>query len=206
MRRLPLVPTLIVALAVATMIALGLWQLRRAEWKEHLLAQYAAAASLPALDLDPLIARGAATPPLAYRRVLATCTARDVQPELRGWSSRDGRGGTAYLVPCRPGADGLGGRLLVNLGWSYVPDTRLRLSAEGLIAGHLGGDEPGQPLILTTATATPPLTPSRAASSEDIPNNHLSYAFQWFFFAATAVVIYLLALRRRRAPELPPAP
>jgi len=29
------------------------------------------------------------------------------------------------------------------------------------------------------------------------PNNHLSYAIQWFFFAATALVIYVLALRKR---------
>jgi surfeit locus 1 family protein len=30
-----------------------------------------------------------------------------------------------------------------------------------------------------------------------VPNNHLSYAIQWFFFATTAVVIYVLALRKR---------
>ena len=39
-RRLPIVPTLVVALAVAAMIALGVWQLRRAEWKADLLARY----------------------------------------------------------------------------------------------------------------------------------------------------------------------
>ncbi|HNJ47416.1 MAG TPA: SURF1 family protein, partial [Novosphingobium sp.] len=33
----------------------------------------------------------------------------------------------------------------------------------------------------------------------DIPNNHLSYAVQWFLFAATALVIYGLALRKRLA-------
>ena len=31
MRRLPLIPTLVVAAAVATMIWLGIWQLQRAE-------------------------------------------------------------------------------------------------------------------------------------------------------------------------------
>lgn len=34
-------------------------------------------------------------------------------------------------------------------------------------------------------------------SPEDIPNNHLLYAIQWFFFAAAAGIIYVLALRRR---------
>jgi len=32
----------------------------------------------------------------------------------------------------------------------------------------------------------------------DLPNNHLSYAMQWFFFALSAVTVYVLALRRRR--------
>jgi surfeit locus 1 family protein len=31
----------------------------------------------------------------------------------------------------------------------------------------------------------------------DLPNNHLAYAGQWFFFALTALVIYILALRKR---------
>jgi surfeit locus 1 family protein len=34
---------------------------------------------------------------------------------------------------------------------------------------------------------------------KDIPNNHLSYAVQWFLFAATALVIYAIALRKRLA-------
>ena len=33
----------------------------------------------------------------------------------------------------------------------------------------------------------------------DLPNNHLSYAGQWFFFALTALVIYFIALRARMA-------
>ena len=31
----------------------------------------------------------------------------------------------------------------------------------------------------------------------DLPNNHLSYAVQWFAFALTALVIYAMVLRRR---------
>ena len=54
------------------------------------------------------------------------------------------------------------------------------------------------PIVLTSARASPPLQPSAPPSIGDIPNNHLGYAFQWFFFAAAALVIYLLALRGRR--------
>ena len=39
MRRLPILPTIIVAAAVAVMIGLGIWQLQRAEWKNRLIAE-----------------------------------------------------------------------------------------------------------------------------------------------------------------------
>ncbi|MGZ8350723.1 MAG: SURF1 family protein [Allosphingosinicella sp.] len=207
MRRLPVLPTLIVAAAVAVMIGLGIWQLQRAAWKDRLLAEYAAAASRPALDLDPLFAREAADlPPLAFRRVLVTCLARDADPDLRGGRSRDGgdAGGYAYFVPCRPGAGGLAGRLRVNAGWSPLPDDDLRLNVDGLVAGTLGAVEEDRPIVLTSASATPPLVPSEPPRIDEIPNNHLSYAFQWFFFAAVAAIIYALALRRRRISS-PPA-
>ena len=47
-RRLPIFPTIVVAAAVAIMIGLGMWQLQRAEWKEALLARYAAAEKVAA--------------------------------------------------------------------------------------------------------------------------------------------------------------
>ncbi|MGH6978529.1 MAG: SURF1 family cytochrome oxidase biogenesis protein, partial [Brevundimonas sp.] len=45
--RIPILPSLLVAAAVAAMIGLGVWQLRRAEEKEALLARYEAARGLP---------------------------------------------------------------------------------------------------------------------------------------------------------------
>jgi surfeit locus 1 family protein len=206
MRRLPLLPTLLVAAAVAVMIGLGIWQLQRAAWKDRLIAEYQAAATMPALDLDPLLARDGTLPPLAFRRVLVTCRAENILPEQRGGRNRaTGQGGYSAFVPCRPGADGLAGRIVVNAGWAALPDSERRLSLNGIVAGQLGPVEGRERIVLTAATAAPPLAPSTPPSIEDIPNNHLSYAFQWFFFAATAVVIYLLALRRR-APKLPPEP
>jgi surfeit locus 1 family protein len=208
MRRVPIIPTIVVAAAVAAMIALGIWQLQRAAWKERLLAEYAAAASLPALDLDPLLARDGAAPlpPLAFRRVLVTCRADNAVPDLRGGRSRDGRGGYAWRIPCRPGAEGLAGRIVVNAGWSQLPGSERRISLTGIVAGTLGPVEPDRPIVLTSATAVPPLAPSAAPGIEDIPNNHRAYAFQWFFFAGIALVIFLIALRQRRARRLPPEP
>lgn len=206
MRRLPLIPTVLVAGAVLVMIGLSIWQLQRAAWKGRLLAEYAAAAVLPPLDLDPLLARNAQLPPLAFRRALITCRAENVAPEWRGGRSRAGQSGYVALVPCRPGADGLAGRLLVNAGWAALPQRDRRLSLTGTVAGALGSDEEGQPLILTAATPAAPLAASAPANIDDLPNNHLMYAGQWLFFAALAVLIYVLALRRRRAPSLPPEP
>ena len=206
MRRIPIIPTIIVAAAVAVMIGLGIWQLQRAAWKDRLIADYAAAASLPALDLDPLFARDEPElPPIAFRRALVTCRATGAAPRLRGGRSADGRGGYVYLLPCRPGASGLAGRILVNAGWSALPDDGLRPTLDGIVAGRIGAVQAGEPIILTSARAAPPLRPSAPTSIDDIPNNHLAYAGQWFFFALAAAIIYMLALRRRR-PRLPPEP
>ena len=48
MTRLPIIPTFLVALAVATMIGLGIWQLQRKEQKDALLLRYESAVGLPA--------------------------------------------------------------------------------------------------------------------------------------------------------------
>lgn len=202
MKRIPVLPTVVVAAAVAIMVGLGVWQLQRAEWKDRLLAQYGAATAQPALDLDPLLARDAAVPALAFRRVLVSCRVTQAEPILRGGRSRDaggaGVGGYSYFVPCRPGAGGPAGRLLVNMGWSPLPDDSRRISLDGIVAGSLGADELGRPLVLTSATAAPGLIPSAPPTIEQVPNNHRFYAIQWFFFALAAASIYWLALRRRR--------
>ncbi len=207
MKRLPLLPTLVVAAAVATMIGLGIWQLQRASWKQRLLAEYAQASTLPAVDLDPLLDGETHLPPLSFRRALVTCRAEDAAPDVRAGRSAADRPGQAYFVPCRPGAAGLAGRIRINAGWAPRHDVVRRLSLNGIVAGRLGVVGEDGPITLTAATAAPPLAPSAPASIESIANNHLLYAFQWFFFAAAALAIYLLALRKRgRAGALPPEP
>ena len=195
MRRVPLIPTLLVLLAVAAMIALGIWQLRRAAWKEEIIAQSARAANLPALDLDPFLVSGRQPPqPLAFRRVLVSCNSLDRPAVLRGGRSGAGQSGYSYLLPCRPGLAGWGSRLQINVGWSPIPDRSLRPRLTGLVAGHVGSVSDGRPIIVTASRAAPPMQPSRPLSIEEIPNNHLSYAIQWFLFAGVAAIIYALAL------------
>ena len=206
MRRLPLIPTLFVAAAVATMIGLGVWQLQRSAWKEAMLAEYSRAMAMPAVDLDPLLASGRPLPALSFRSALVTCDARDVRVDARAGRSRADATGQAYFIPCRPGASGPAGRLRINAGWAARPDAAARLSLRGIVAGRLSLVEEDGPITLTAATAVPPLAPSQPPGLENIANNHLLYALQWFFFAAAAAVIYVLALRKRNRPRLPPEP
>src|SRR3546814_2476709 len=82
MRRFPLIATLIVALAVAAMIGLGVWQLQRMTWKDGLLNSYASAQGLPSIDWP--VSPDPQHPPL-FRRASADC-ARVVD-----WRSGSGR-------------------------------------------------------------------------------------------------------------------
>lgn len=205
MKRLPVLATVIVAAAIAVMIGLGVWQLQRAGWKERMLAELATAPSRPAVDLDPLLARGGDAPAdLAFRRALVSCTARDAVPTLRAGRTLDGVSGFSVFVPCRAGTVGWGSRIEVNAGWTRQADYRAPVALPGITAGTIGTVEPDGPIILTAATPAPGLTASAAPAIADIPNNHLMYAFQWFFFAATAALIFALALRRRRPTVAPP--
>jgi len=199
-RRLPIIPTIIVAAAVAVMIGLGIWQLQRAAWKDRMLTELTAAQNLPPVDLD----RADGSAPIAFRRATVTCAGGEQRASLRAGRSRRGATGYSYFIPCRAGAPGLPGRLQINAGWSQAPNSDLRLAPSGPIAGRIGTAEPGRPIILTADAGLGPLQPSAPPSVDDIPNNHLMYAFQWFFFAAVAAVIYLLALRARRRSVAPP--
>jgi cytochrome oxidase assembly protein ShyY1 len=197
MKRLPIIATIIVGAAVAVMIALGIWQLQRAAWKDRMLADLAAAQALAPIDLDAALAGAGEVPPIAFRRARITCMASQASASLRAGRSRRGATGYSYFIPCRPGAQGLPGRIQVNAGWSQAPNSLLRLDAAGPVEGRIGTAEAQGPIILTADIAIGPLEPSAAPAVDDIPNNHLAYAFQWFFFAATAALIYFLALRRR---------
>ena len=72
---------------------------------------------------------------------------------------------------------------------SHAPDHR------PLIATAFDGRP--KTLMLVADHPLPGLAGNPGANMADVPNNHLSYAVQWFAFAAIALVIYGLALRRR---------
>ena len=85
--------------------------------------------------------------------------------------------------------------MAVELGWSKDPNAG-RAYQGGLVSGVIAPDSRSK-MRLVAAAPGPGLEASAPPSPDSIPNNHLSYAIQWFLFAGVAVVIYLLALRRR---------
>lgn len=196
MKHWPLIPTIVVGLAVATMIGLGIWQLQRAAWKRDLIASHQRAASLPPVSFPNVPVKDGA--PL-YRRATGFCL------QVVGWGAAAGRSargesGWRHTASCRTGYEGPGMR--VDLGWSR--DSTPPKWTGGAVTGVIVPDASS---IVRLAAAAPVtgLQPLAAPDPADAPNNHLAYAIQWFLFAAAAALIYWLALRRRLAAK-PPAP
>lgn len=202
--RWPVIPTIIVAAAVATMIALGVWQLQRKGEKEALIALHqrnvtilseVAFPKLPPVD-----------PSFYFRRSTVACLEPVTGSPRAG---RDATGASTYqmIADCRTGAEGPG--VLVSIGTH--PDPARKMDWQG---GEVQGviiPGPEQPSLIERMTgravparamllADPPV-PGWGASAtlapDQLPNNHLAYAVQWFIFAAAAALIYMLALRKR---------
>lgn len=184
LRRLPLLPTLLVLIAVGIMIRLGFWQIDRLHEKEALLARYGLAQTMSSEAPWPRTA--AETDQRLYRRATLDCREVTGVSAIAG-QNESGEPGQAHVADCRL-ADGSGARIV--LGWSRNP------AAVTWPGGTVGGIiAPGPRLI-----ASPPLAGLAASARPDpsaIPNNHLAYAVQWFLFAGVALVIYGLAVRGR---------
>ncbi len=191
--KLPIVPTILVALAVATMIGLGIWQLERRQQKEALLAAYAAAADRPPIGWPSVPPK---EPLPLFRSATANCLS---VVGFRTAAGQNRRGEPGYLViaDCRTGAEGPG--VAIELGWSKNPNAG-RAFTGGLVSGVIAPDRVSR-MRLVAATPGPGLAASAPPSPDTIPNNHFSYAVQWFLFAGIAVVIYVLALRGRWRKE-----
>lgn len=184
MRRIPVIPTLLVLAALALMLRLGFWQLERHHEKEALLAKYAAAQSDQSVhDLADGI-------PVGYSRVRFVCESTITQQAVSGRSAAN-QPGWAHVSLCNLKG---GRKARVVLGWSERPDT-LPWRGGTVVGVVVPRDSPALQVV-----ADPPLAGFAANARpdpRDIPNNHLSYAVQWFLFALTALLIYVLALRKR---------
>jgi surfeit locus 1 family protein len=188
-RKLPLISTIVVGLAVAVMIGLGIWQLQRRAEKEALLATYHAAAGKPPIGWP-------AVPPKEPLPLFRHATGNCLQVAgFRTAAGQNQKGEPGYLIiaDCRTGAEGPG--LAVELGWSKNPNAGQAYRG-GLVSGVIAPDKLSR-MRLVAAAPGPGLMASAPPSPDIISNNHLSYAIQWFLFAGIAMTIYWLALRQR---------
>lgn len=190
-RRVPLVPTLVVAAAVAAMIALGVWQWNKRAWKADLIARHTRAQSMNA-DV-PWPRDQASMERSLFRWSQFTCK-RVISIRSGAGTSIRGQSGWRHIARCA--IDG-GGEADVALGWSNDP--RLLQWGGGTVAGTIG---PGGTFGGVLYAAHPPagLEPLKAPDPNNeatSPSGHLAYAIQWFLFALTAVIIYTIALRKR---------
>ena len=207
LRRLPLIPTMVVAAAVITMIALGMWQVDRAGQKADLIALYRANLARPAMTFPDM---GPVPRDAMFRPSSVTCI------DVVGWRTESGRSadgvsGSRYIAECRTGAEGP--VALIDLGVSQDPGVKPRWPggvASGMIttepdhstmiARLFGGGPVLRPMLVADRPAAG-LRASAPPSPDTVPNNHISYAVQWFLFAAAALIIYALAVRARLREE-----
>lgn len=200
MIRFPVVATTIVAMAVAAMIALGVWQLQRAGEKEALIARLTRNATLPPRHF-PLL--GPVLEDALFRRSSLMCVA------VAGWRTEGGGAGYRHIAECKTGG-GEGPGALVDMGVAADPAFKPRWSG-GMVNGTITTEPDRSSLIgrlvprtiplrpmLIADTPAPGLRASPVPSVADLPNNHRGYAGQWFLFAGVAAVIYGIAVRRRR--------
>jgi cytochrome oxidase assembly protein ShyY1 len=202
MKRLPVIPTLVVLAAVAVMIGLGVWQLQRAKWKEGLLAQYAAAEKLPPIVWPGLPARDADLP--YFRHATGMCV-RPVGKRAVAGQNRSGESGYAQIVDCMTGGlEGPG--MSVEVGWSKDPNAKFQW-AGGPVSGVIVPDRRSR-IRLVAASAPAGLQPSAVPRVETMssvtPAGHRGYAATWFAFALIALVIYVLAVRKKLQAEPKP--
>jgi len=193
-RKLPLVPTIIVAAAVAVMIGLGIWQLRRADEKSRLLRQYAAAEKLPPIAF-PTLPLATDQLPL-FRHATGVCL-RPVGRRTVPGEGTSGEPGYVHIVDCMTGAEGPG--MSVAVGWSKNPNAKINWVG-GPVSGIIAPDNDTR-MRLVAASSPPGLETVAPPSLSSIANNHRSYAIQWFLFAGIAALIYGLALRMRWKKE-----
>ena len=193
MKKLPIVTTILVAAAVATMIALGFWQLRRAHWKEGIVSQYQAAQKLPPISFPTAPLK---QPLPLFRWATGFCVKPGAERAIAG-ENRAGDSGYAHIVQCSTGAEGPG--MAVDIGWSRDPNAKWQWPG-GPVSGVIVPDRL-QKIRLVAASSPPGLEPSAPPTVESAvqvtPTGHRFYALQWFAFAAIAALIYGLALRKR---------
>lgn len=119
-RRFPVGLTIAVAISLSILIGLGVWQLQRLAWKEHLLERVAALQAAPAQSAAAALERMAAGADLDFARVSIECPGLASAPYVQLYSVRDGTPGQRLISTCEI-AEGPYRSILVDRG--FVADS-----------------------------------------------------------------------------------
>ena len=225
--RFPVVLTVLAAVLLGVLLALGVWQVQRMQWKEGLIAGAEAAANKPPLPL----AEALKVENPEFRRVLLTCRGLSAAPFVELQSIENSDAGVRLVSACA--VEG-GPTLLVDRGFvstetsarppvnvddtmpvvitgvlrrSPAPSALTPPPAEGRFYGRdaeamaraLKVEGPVSPFTVFATTST---NPDWAALKPSAPpaaftNNHLGYALTWFGLAVALIAFYAVLLRRR---------
>ncbi len=207
-KRLPVIPTIIVALAVAMMIGFGLWQLQRKKLNQRLLNVVTQNIDKPAIAYPKL---GPVSMASLHRKSAVTCLRVSHWREDSG-SDNSGKAGTRYLADCITGADGPGA--LISAGVAGRPNVKVNWNGgyvEGIITEEPDRQSMFAKLFGSKIVLRPMLVSAKGLGGLRTPEppsleklrgkvqNNASYAVQWFLFAAAAALIYVLAMRKKMA-------
>ena len=206
-RRSILPPLIFGILATAILLSLGFWQLRRMEWKETMLAGIQAGIEAAPVPLPAEIGPG-----MKYLPVMVS--GRTTGDEILVLSGTKDSGGGYNVISGFVTDDGrriMVDRGFTDQDHRHAPRPPVALSVAGnlhwpeekgsatpepdLSAGiWFARDVPAmaealetEPVLVVASAVggdAQEVTPIPVAV-EGIPNNHLSYAVQWFLFAAT---------------------
>jgi len=116
-RRFPLGLTIATAIALAILVALGAWQVKRLAWKEALLARVAALQAARPVPLDPVLRRIASGGSGDFTRVAAVCPAPTPGATAHLYAVRDGEPGWRLISAC-PTPGSAYGSVLVDWGFT----------------------------------------------------------------------------------------
>lgn len=207
-RRWPIGATILTAIMFPVLLGLSYWQFAvRRPWKHDLIARLEAAKTLPLVDSDDYDRARRGAVDLQYRRAEVDCRPGRIKPyDLKGGTSASDVGGFLVLIDCALPAGRTKPTMVVVAGWTLRPNRVVSLDVvthfTGVLIEHPYGNAPERPqLMLIPTTAVPPLTASRLPTPDDLPDSHLSYAFQWLAFAVTLAVVYAVYLRQWRRTE-----
>ena len=225
--RFPVVLTVAALILLGVLLALGVWQVQRMQWKEGLIGGAEAAADLPPLPL----AEALKVENPEFRRVLLTCRGLSTAPWVELQSIEDGEAGVRLVSACpvEGGPTMLVDRGFVSAEVSARPPVEADDAMPIVIAGVLRRAPPPSaltpppaegrfygrdaeamaralkvqgPVSPFTVFATTSTNPDWAALKPSAPpaaftNNHLGYALTWFGLAVALIAFYAVLLRRR---------